>query len=74
MRRRNKNKSLFWYGVRARLLKFFGIFTSLFGGIMLITNTLVGILIIIVGIFLIAQGSSSEYDYKRRGGHILYND
>ena len=68
------NKSLFWYGFRARLVKGFGI-VLIFAGLFLIAfNWMVALILMIVGIVLIAKGSSSEYDYKRQGGYIVYND
>ncbi len=68
------NKSLYWYGWRARVKKVFGKAFLVTGFFALMFDYIISGILVIVGIFLLATGSSSEYDYKRTGGHILYND
>ncbi len=71
---KNSNKSLFWYGFRARLIKVFGVLITIIGMCVLPFKLWIGIIIMIIGIIMMAKGSSSEYDYKRQGGYIVYND
>ena len=73
MRRRNRNKSLFWYGVFARLQKFIGIVLVLIGMGYALFNIFIAILFIIGGIIILGRGASSEYDFQRQGGHIIYH-
>jgi len=73
---KNQNKSLFWYGFKARLMKkigFFCIISGMFLGAVL-SSWVVLIFLLLLGIISFLKGSSSEYDYKRRGGHIIYYD
>ena len=71
---RNNNKSLFWYGVRARIMKAFGVMFILGGAIGWIVSYWVTVVGFVIGIILLSKGASSEYDYKRKGGHIIYRD
>ena len=68
------NKNLFWYGFRARLKKAIGILIIFIGMFTLFFNIWIGIIIMIIGFILLSKGVSSEYDYKRQGGYIVYND
>ena len=70
----NNNKSLFWYGIRARLMKIIGGIMIFVGIFFLFSNIFLGIIIGVLGIILLAMGSRNEYDYKRQGGYIVYKD
>ena len=78
----NNNKSLFWYGFRARLKKLCGLMFIIVGVIfgfigLVATETLIIILSVgglIFGFYLLFTGARNEYDYKRQGGYIVYND
>lgn len=68
------NKNLFWYGFRARLLKVFGVMLILSSFIIWIFSLWVALIILILGVVLGFWGLQNEYDYKRKGGYIVYND
>lgn len=71
----NYNKSLYWYGVRARLKNLFGK-CLVFGGfifVVLFFNLwMIGVGIIIFGFILMFKGDSQRFDYKRRSGYIVH--
>ena len=75
----NQNKSLFWYGFRAKVKKLFG---SLLIGMGIITcfislaneNTvwILGLIMLGFGIFLLAKGHSQRFDYKMQSGYMVH--
>lgn len=76
----NFNKSLWWYGWKARFKqdigKFLivaGIFFGLFG---MMVNTIFWIIIFLLclgfGIYFIATGSSQRFDFQRQSGTIIH--
>ena len=70
----NNNKRLFWYGFWAKVMKRGGIFLMLVFLFVAFFETTVGIIGMVLSIALIIKGSANEYDYKRRGGYIVYHD
>jgi len=76
----NQNKSLFWYGFRANLIRSFGIFllfiSIILGGYGLATTgsiyIFMGVGLIVVSIILIAKGSAQRFDYKMRSGTLVH--
>lgn len=73
------NKSLFWYGWKARLKQGFGkflIICSLFGLSICVFNVVFGIILFLIflglGIYFIATGSSQRFDYQRQSGTIIH--
>jgi len=70
------NKNLFWYGFFANTKKFFGKLFIVAG----ITTALffkdyfwfISLPCIIIGIVLIAKGSSQRFDYKRQSGYMVH--
>jgi len=73
MERRYNNKQLFFKGFVSKLEKALGFFIILisFVGIVFNYYWAIGFL---VGGLIYYHGASNEYDYKRRGGYIIYND
>lgn len=73
---RNKNKSLFMYGFLARLQKILGflIIGLSFSTYLIFFNEIFVIIGVVAGGFIAFSGASKEYDYKRQGGYIVYND
>lgn len=71
---RNKNKSLFWYGIKARFMKLFGIIIIFIGFLCFGISYWITGVGFVIGIILLFKGSSSEYNYKRKGGYIIYHD
>ncbi len=74
MTNKNRNKSLFYYGLKARIIIFLGSCICLSGFIVLFWSILIGVILMGMGMVIILNGKSREYDYKRQGGHIIYTD
>lgn len=76
----NQNKSLYWYGWRAKLKWNIGmwliILGSVIGAVYMFDNTYLGLFIILVGvisgIYLIMTGNSQRFDYQRQSGSIIH--
>jgi len=70
----NNNKRLYGYGILARLERTMGfvLFFICFI-IMAFSQNWFFIIGIVLGVWLIFDGSAKEYDFKRRGGYIVYN-
>ncbi|HUS48548.1 MAG TPA: hypothetical protein VMZ91_00140 [Candidatus Paceibacterota bacterium] len=68
-----KNKSLFWYGVRAKIKQAVGVSIILIGFLLIALNSFLGFGVIVCGIVMTAKGHSQHYDFRRKGGHIIYN-
>jgi len=75
----NSNKSLFWYGVQANILKGMGVLLLLFSIIIIIYGLygggmyiLVGSIVLTTAIVFIAKGSSQRFDYKMRSGALIH--
>jgi len=76
----NKNKSLFWYGFRAKLKQIFGellIGLSLTIGLISILFESYGVafvcfILFCFGIWLICIGKSQRFDYKQQSGSMIH--
>jgi uncharacterized membrane-anchored protein len=77
----NYNKSLFWYGVKAKIKGFFGAVLITIGivtGLILVAtvNTAIGLIALIafcaVGGFLVYQSKSERFDFQRQSGNIIH--
>ena len=76
----NNNKSLFWYGWKARLKQSLGKFIIILGFIIgvlfMINNFYLGLFVffifLAIGIYLIATGSSQRFDFQRQSGNIIH--
>ena len=76
----NENKNLFWYGVGANLKKgvgkvllVIGIFAGL-GGLVTesVFGAFIGLALLVLGIYMMASGSSQRFDYKQRSGSMIH--
>ncbi|HUS51427.1 MAG TPA: hypothetical protein VMZ91_14755 [Candidatus Paceibacterota bacterium] len=73
------NKSLFWYGFRAKVKEFFGgvlLFIGLSLGMISIINEnafwIIGLICIIFGTVLFFKGHSQRFDYKQQSGTMIH--
>ena len=79
-RRNSDNINLFWYGVGANLKKFFVFLSSVIGLTSLLFGYLaesggamvVGVILLVVGIWLFISGFSQRFDYQRQSGSIIH--
>jgi hypothetical protein len=66
----NKNQSLFFYGLWARLVQFFGIVIMFIALISM--NGYILIIGLIAGVIIVFWGKSLRFDYQRQSGNILH--
>ena len=70
---KNKNNiKLFYYGIRASLLKLSGTILLLIGIVFLFFNIIISIIFFIFGFILLFKGSSERFDYQRQSGSIIH--
>jgi hypothetical protein len=68
----NHNKRLFWYGFKAKLIQAIGIMVGICSFFYILTNPIIFLVGVIVGLIIVYFGSSQRFDYQRQSGHIIH--
>jgi len=68
----NRNKNLFWYGVKAKLKQGLGVLFIMFSFLGLFISGWVALILIGIGIYFIFVGKSERFDYQRQSGYIMH--
>jgi len=68
----NGNQNLFFYGLWANVMQYFGVIVIVFSLFLFMVHYLLAFAGIIVGIGIILYGKSKRFDYKMQSGNIIH--
>ena len=65
-------QSLFWYGLKANLIKFFGVLVMCASFFLFLVHYILAIIGIIIGIVIIFKGKAMRFEYQMNSGSIIH--
>lgn len=68
----SREQNIFWYGFKAVIMQYVGVFIVLGSLFLLQYHYILTIIVAIIGIGIFIQGKAMRFEYKMKSGHIIH--